>query len=148
MTLGCYYRNTGVGFMSMYGSVTDTQVFSRGLSVQEMVDITTCRSQQYLEIHTNLICLLSISISISRSFPEGDIISWDREPWRLRSPWNRSEAEVLDLARDVCAPKDRGYFMVPQKLTFVESRHICKKLTGAPISYTDKAEFEASAVNY
>ena len=48
MTLGCYYRNTGVGFMSMYGSVTDTQVFSRGLSVQEMVDITTCRSQLYL----------------------------------------------------------------------------------------------------
>ena len=53
---------------------------------------------------------------------------------------------MLDLARDVCAPKDRGYFMVPQKLTFEESRHICKKLTGAPISYTDKAEFEASAV--
>ena len=52
MTLGCYYRNTGVGFMSMYGSVTDTQVFSRGLSVQEMVDITSCRSQQYLEIQT------------------------------------------------------------------------------------------------
>ena len=82
-------------------------------------------------------------LSISRSFPEGDIISWAREPWRLRSPWNRSEAEVLDLERDVCAPKDRGYFMVPQKITFEESRHICKKLTGAPISYTDKAEFES-----
>ena len=33
--------------------------------------------------------------------------------------------------------------MVPQKLTFEESRHTCKKLTGAPISYTDKTEFEA-----
>ena len=33
--------------------------------------------------------------------------------------------------------------MIPQKLTFEESRHICKKLTGAPISYTDKAEFES-----
>ena len=30
--------------MSMYGSVTDAQVFSRELSVEEMVDYTTCRS--------------------------------------------------------------------------------------------------------
>ena len=30
--------------MSMYGSVTDAQVFSRELSVEEMVDITSCRS--------------------------------------------------------------------------------------------------------
>ena len=30
--------------MSMYGSVTDAQVFSRELSVEEMVDFTTCRS--------------------------------------------------------------------------------------------------------
>ena len=30
--------------MSMYGSVTDAQVFSRELSSQEMVDITSCRS--------------------------------------------------------------------------------------------------------
>lgn len=42
-TLGCYYRSGGTGFMSMYGSVTDAQVFSRELSVQEMVDMTTCK---------------------------------------------------------------------------------------------------------
>ena len=42
-TLGCYYRNGGTGFMSMYGSVTDAQVFSRELSDQEMVDMTTCK---------------------------------------------------------------------------------------------------------
>ena len=42
-TLGCYYRNSGTAFMSMYGSVTDAQVFSRELSDQEMVDMTTCK---------------------------------------------------------------------------------------------------------
>ena len=42
-TLGCYYRSGGTGFMSMYGSVTDAQVFSRELSVQEMMDMTTCK---------------------------------------------------------------------------------------------------------
>ena len=46
MTLGCYYRDVGVKFMSMYGSVTDAQVFSRELSNQEMVDITSCRSEK------------------------------------------------------------------------------------------------------
>ena len=30
--------------MTMYGSVTDAQVFSRELSTEEMVDITSCRS--------------------------------------------------------------------------------------------------------
>ena len=42
-TLGCYYRNTGSLYMSMYGSVTDAQVFSRELSDQEMFDVTTCK---------------------------------------------------------------------------------------------------------
>ena len=46
-TLGCFYRNQEVKFMSnmtMHGSVTDAQVFSRELSTEEMVDITSCRS--------------------------------------------------------------------------------------------------------
>ena len=45
-TLGCFYSDQlPLGkFMSMYESVTDAQVFSRELSVEEMVDITSCRS--------------------------------------------------------------------------------------------------------
>ena len=88
-TLGCHYRNREVKYMSMYGSVTDAQVFSRELSTEEMVEVTSCRQ-----------------------FPHGDILSWDREPWVLRSPWNRSEAELLDLERDVCGQRPRGYFLV------------------------------------
>ena len=42
-TFGCHYRNVEVMFMSMYGSVTDAQIFSKELSDQEMIDITTCR---------------------------------------------------------------------------------------------------------
>ena len=48
LTLGCYYRDVGVKFMSMYGSVTDAQVFSRELSNQDMVDIISCRSEKRL----------------------------------------------------------------------------------------------------
>ena len=31
--------------------------------------------------------------------------------------------------------------MVPQKVSFFESLHVCKKLTGTPISYVDKRDF-------
>ena len=50
-TLGCFYKNhQEVEFMSMYGSVTDAQVFSRELSDQEMVDITSCRWTSRVEL--------------------------------------------------------------------------------------------------
>ena len=42
-TLGCFYRDQSVKNMSMFGSVTDAQVFSRELSDQEMVDMTSCK---------------------------------------------------------------------------------------------------------
>ena len=42
-TYGCFYRNQGVQRMSMYGSVTDAQMFSRELSDEEMIDITSCK---------------------------------------------------------------------------------------------------------
>ena len=77
-----------------------------------------------------------------RSSPQGDIISWDREAWTLRSPWNRSEAEMLDLERDVCDNREQGHFLVPHKHTFDEAVHVCRKLSGTLISYTDKAEFD------
>ena len=44
-TLGCFYRDQdNTKFMSMYGSVTDAQVFSRELTDKEMVEWTSCRS--------------------------------------------------------------------------------------------------------
>ena len=126
--------------MSMYGSVMDGQVFSRELSSQEMVDITSCRYVLLYNLHSHHWKLLFKLFS--RSFPQGDIISWDRDPWVLRSPWNRSEAEMLDLESDVCNLQEKGFFMVPQPLSFDESVHVCKKLSGSPISYTSKTDFE------
>ena len=82
-------------------------------------------------------------VCCTRSFPQGDIISWDREPWSLRSPWNSSESQVLSLEGDVCAAMDAGYFLVPQAVSYVESFHVCKKVSGTPVSFTSKAEFTA-----
>ena len=119
-TLGCYYRGTsGTGFMSMYGSVTDAQIFSRELSDQEMKDVTTCSA-----------------------FPNGDVLSWESEPWILKSPLQSSEEELLDLEKDICKSPDNGLFMVPHKNTYEESLHFCKKLSGSLYSYTNKSDFD------
>ena len=42
LTLGCLYPTDGTMHMSMYGSATDGQVFSRTLEDDEMEDITSC----------------------------------------------------------------------------------------------------------
>ena len=65
-----------------------------------------------------------------RSFLQGDIINWDRDEWDLRSPWNTSVSELLDLERDVCNMNEEGLILVPQKLSFQESLHVCGKLAG------------------
>ena len=49
---------------------------------------------------------------------------------------------MLDLEKDVCKNRERGLFMVPQKLSFTEGLHVCKKLAGKVISYNDRDEFE------
>ena len=72
----------------------------------------------------------------------GDILRWDREVWELRSPLNRSDLEIVDFERDVCANSDNGLLMVPQKMSFGESVHTCKKLSGNVITYKDKSRFD------
>ena len=70
------------------------------------------------------------------------MIRWETESWDLKTPLQSSEEEMLDLERDVCNAQDRGLFMVPHKLTFAESLHTCKKLSGSLVSYTSSQEFD------
>ena len=80
-SLGCFYRKDK--WMSMYGEVTDAQMFSRELTDKEMMDFTGCRSSL-----------------------AGDMISWETEPWTLTSPGSSSQMELLDFERDVCSRQD------------------------------------------
>ena len=77
-----------------------------------------------------------------RSSLQGDILSWEKEPWNLTSPYNRSEEELLDFDKDVCKEEEQGLFLVPLKLSFFESQHMCRKLSGHIVSYTEKSEFD------
>ena len=67
-------------------------------------------------------------------------MSWDRENWVLRSPYNRSEMEFLDLEYDVCSQSENGLFLVPQKMAVSEGHHVCDKLSGEPVSYRNEVE--------
>ena len=60
------------------------------------------------------------------------MISWETTNWNLTTPWNSSEMEMLDMEKDVCADvgKETGLFMVPHKLNWEESQHVCNKLSG------------------
>ena len=77
-----------------------------------------------------------------RAFLKGDVIEWETESWDLKTPLQSSEEEVLDLERDICNAPERGLYMVPHKLTFEESVHTCKKLSGSLFSYTSSQEFD------
>ena len=77
-----------------------------------------------------------------RRFLQGDIINWERDEWQLRSPWGTSVSEMLDLERDVCNMREEGLLMVPQKFSFQESLHVCRKLSGQVLSYTDNKGFQ------
>ena len=118
-TLGCMYWNQVNKYMSMFGSVTDAHVFGRALSDEEMIGWTSC------------------SLPI-----EGDIISYKKAKWILRSPYNTTVKEVMDLKKDICISHNKSLVLVPQKLTFFEGLHQCSKLSGRLADYTEKMGFD------
>ena len=94
--------------MSMYGSVTDAHVFNRTLKDEDMIAITSCEV----------------------SSVKGNIISWEKNKWSLRSPFKTTVMEVYDLERDICNQPEQGLLLVPHKLSFKDSLHACAKLSG------------------
>ena len=102
--------------MSMYGSVTDGQVFSKTLEDNQMEDITSCNSDL-----------------------EGDIINWENNVWNLKSPYNTTEMKVFDYKKDVCSRPPQGMLLV--KLNFIESLHACARPSGEIVGYVDKRRF-------
>ena len=49
---------------------------------------------------------------------------------------------MLDLERDVCNTREEGLLLVPQKLSFQESLHVCRKLSGQVVSYSQLEGFK------
>ena len=122
---GCFYyfKSSGVpGYMSMFGKVTDLQIFSEILSEDEMKKITSCENRK-----------------------EGDILSWNQAKWMLSGNGN-IEKEMLNLQEDVCKVRISSLYLLPRPSTFHrESIFLCMKLSGTPVDYSSKEELNEIA---
>ena len=49
---------------------------------------------------------------------------------------------MIDLEKDVCKVVKHGLFLVPFKLAYEENQHMCTKLSGSMVSYTNKSDFD------
>ena len=105
--------------MSMYGRVTDVQMFGRVLSDSEMEEITNCDVRK-----------------------EGDILSWDSANWVLKEDKGRIRKESLVWEKDVCKSADKSYHIISETVTFIpESLDICQKISAKLAWNRNKIEF-------
>ena len=118
---GCFYRTSGAGYQSMYGRVTDVQIFGTILSDLEMEKITGCLTRK-----------------------EGDVLSWDTAPWVRRGPKQNIRKENLDFETFVCKPPTKSYHLIPQRKSFdPESLNVCQKFSAQLAGHKDKMEFDS-----
>merc|ERR1719150_3057722 len=102
--------------MNMQGRVTDAQLWSKILSMEEMVATTSCKS-----------------------FPEGDLLPWNSQSWHLNTSRETATIENLDLQDEVCGNQD--LVLLPQLFSGeIEAEHICRRISARIASYTDQRQ--------
>ncbi|XP_023325929.1 uncharacterized protein LOC111699471 isoform X1 [Eurytemora carolleeae] len=117
VSAGCAYDMDNIDY-SMYGQVTDVQVFNGVLSDQELKDLTGCRT-----------------------FPEGDIVSWRERDWTIVGKPQVTIMETYDLENEICDPTSTSFHFIPIKLSAVEHMELCNRLSGRLGGYLDEAGF-------
>ena len=123
LSVGCFARGCCESinrYMSMYGKVTDVQLFSRVLTDLEMEEYTGCRSRL-----------------------SGDVVSWDSGSW-LTSGFNNSiRLESLDWETEICKSQRHSYHMIPQPLQFMpNSLEACNRFSAEVVAHRDDDELE------
>ena len=118
---GCYYRPIGkTKYQSMYGRITDVQIFSRLLSENEMEEISGCKRRE-----------------------EGDLLSWDATQWLRRGPKQDIREEMLDFTENVCYHSDKSFHLIPQPWNFIpESLDLCRKFSAELAGHQNQREFK------
>ena len=117
VTVGCYH---GYGKLSTRGPVTDFHMYGRNLYQEEMTSFTTCGS----------------------SYPEGDIVRWNKTSWVLNTKDKLSEAIVTSFEEDVCSLSNRSTVLIPRSRSFPDP---CEALSGYTIGYHTKFELYSLA---
>ena len=91
------------------GSMTDFQLFGRGLSKLEMKDWTGCRRRLI-----------------------GDVINWEKENWFLNKTGDEdvSEIELLEFDKQICDNREQSKHIFPIKRSFTKALKLCEKIQG------------------
>ena len=95
------------------GYFTDYQIFGRSLTTQEMYDITSCKS-----------------------FPEGDIYSWDADDWEpydkelQKNEVSAVQYRRVDVERKSLCKATEKYTFFPDQSGFKESLNLCRRFGG------------------
>ena len=123
VSVGCLYNGAGSAmetYMSMYGRVTDMQIFGRILSEEDLKKFTNCEERK-----------------------EGDVLSWDKTNWILNGGDDNIDEEMLDLQNDICKSSKTSFHLIPLTRNFQhESEKSCQKLSGAVAEYTTKGQLD------
>ena len=117
---GCAYKSSGSsGYQSMYGRVTDVQIFGKTLSENEMIAVTNCD----ISLH-------------------GDILRWDNTTWIRSGTKKNIKEESLDWKATVCNNSNKSFHIIPQKLNFSpESLIACEKLSAKLAGHESLEDF-------
>ena len=120
---GCLYRSSR--YLSMYGRVTDLQIFGRTLSAGIMEVITGCEERV-----------------------KGDLLSWDDTTWIRGGTKQDIKKENLDWKRTVCNKLTKSYHLIPHKINNIpNSIKFCKKYSSQLAIWNNKKEF-ADLISY
>ena len=120
VSVGCVYRSTGVGYQTIYGRVTDAQIFGKSLSQVEMKKITGCEGRM-----------------------EGDILSWELTEWILAGVSKGIKTENLDFEENICYQRNTSYHLIPIQANFnPNSVEICQRFSSEVAIQNSSEQFE------
>ena len=116
---GCFFRPSGTGYQSMYGRITDIQIFSSVLPNSDLERITGCQDMR-----------------------QGDVLRWDNTQWVMTGAKTNIKKERLELETFICNFPTRSFHIIPLKKNFKsESLNLCQKFSAQVAAYTTEEEF-------
>ena len=114
------HRNLGEADFLASGMITDLQFWKRALSLQEMYDITTCKT-----------------------FPEGDLLAWNADDYVVYNTSLPYQYEVVEIESDGLCSRSSNYEYFPGKAaSFDGAFHLCKRFGGSLIMTRTAEDYE------
>lgn len=90
-------------FYSMFGKMTDVNIWNYSMTVEEMKSWTNCKNK----------------------YGGGNVVNWETAEW---TTWYL-EVEILDKS-ELCRKEEHGLTIFPQERPFMKSVELCKRLGG------------------